>query len=78
MTVGLVISVCCVCNNFNVFQDQTVSNLSKEIAARLGLKNRKAYISSHVSTHNPVHAVEIFFTLCLSAIRKCLRKIIIL
>uniref|UniRef100_A0A8C2C172 Zinc finger CCCH-type containing 7Ba n=1 Tax=Cyprinus carpio TaxID=7962 RepID=A0A8C2C172_CYPCA len=47
-------------------QDQTVSNLSKEIAARLGLKNRKAYISSHVSTHNPVHAVEIFFTLCLS------------
>uniref|UniRef100_A0A8C1NCE3 Zinc finger CCCH-type containing 7Ba n=1 Tax=Cyprinus carpio TaxID=7962 RepID=A0A8C1NCE3_CYPCA len=26
---------------------QTVSNLSKEIAARLGLKNRKAYISSH-------------------------------
>ncbi|XP_042575393.1 zinc finger CCCH domain-containing protein 7B-like [Cyprinus carpio] len=28
-------------------QDQTVSNLSKEIAARLGLKNRKAYISSH-------------------------------
>lgn len=28
-------------------QDQTVSNLSKEIAASLGLKNRKAYISSH-------------------------------
>ncbi|KTF94149.1 hypothetical protein cypCar_00023036 [Cyprinus carpio] len=31
-------------------QDQTVSNLSKEIAARLGLKNRKAYISSHISS----------------------------
>ncbi|XP_067282823.1 zinc finger CCCH-type containing 7Ba [Pseudorasbora parva] len=28
-------------------QDQTVSNLSQEIAASLGLKNRKAYISSH-------------------------------
>lgn len=28
-------------------QDQTVSNLSQEIAAILGLKNRKAYISSH-------------------------------
>uniref|UniRef100_A0A673J5K9 Zinc finger CCCH domain-containing protein 7B-like n=1 Tax=Sinocyclocheilus rhinocerous TaxID=307959 RepID=A0A673J5K9_9TELE len=26
---------------------QTISNLSKEIAASLGLKNRKAYISSH-------------------------------
>ncbi|RXN11089.1 zinc finger CCCH domain-containing 7B-like protein [Labeo rohita] len=31
-------------------QDQTVSNLSKEIAASLGLKNRKAYISSHISS----------------------------
>uniref|UniRef100_A0A673JTF7 Zinc finger CCCH domain-containing protein 7B-like n=1 Tax=Sinocyclocheilus rhinocerous TaxID=307959 RepID=A0A673JTF7_9TELE len=59
-------------------QDQTVSNLSKEIAASLGLKNRKAYISSHVSTQNPVHAVEIFLTACLSAMRKCFRKIIIL
>uniref|UniRef100_A0A9J8B6A0 Zinc finger CCCH-type containing 7Ba n=1 Tax=Cyprinus carpio carpio TaxID=630221 RepID=A0A9J8B6A0_CYPCA len=28
-------------------QDQSVSNLSKEIAASLGLKSRKAYISSH-------------------------------
>ncbi|KTG42806.1 hypothetical protein cypCar_00030289 [Cyprinus carpio] len=31
-------------------QDQSVSNLSKEIAASLGLKSRKAYISSHISS----------------------------
>ncbi|KAK9978619.1 hypothetical protein ABG768_020363 [Culter alburnus] len=31
-------------------QDQIVSNLSQEIAASLGLKNRKAYISSHRGT----------------------------
>ncbi|ROL41298.1 Zinc finger CCCH domain-containing protein 7B [Anabarilius grahami] len=31
-------------------QDQKVRNLSQEIAASLGLKNRKAYISSHISS----------------------------
>jgi len=44
----------CLTEVFCLFQDQTVSNLSQEIAVSLGLRNRKAYISSQVSTHNPL------------------------